>query len=315
MKMEIFWGQHQCQAVYKSGKKRGEHCQNKAYYRDQGQLRCGTHSSKATRELLPKDPQAGQKHEEELQQRLDEVEIAQNQNFQEGLQGEVICQKLRMMKAPQYTHGFLLVFPNFKHQTRKDGFGCMSLSPKALGPIDHGMPGIPVALNLENFHQGAKVFPQELENIPKALELRNQIYQDPVPHRHKFGKRLPNSPAFSLYLDADGGEHRYNYLECRYFYCHWYERLAKETEDYKTLVRWLNQGKNLEIVGYDGYSLDTLYDQLRDSVEVMWYCYNDTSRPFGHEMALVALLILPDPEDYPWNRFYRENEEIYSGVI
>ena len=39
-----------------------------------------------------------------------------------------------------------------------------------------------------------------------------------------------------MYYDKDGKEHRYTYIECRYFYCHWYEKLLKETNDYKELV-------------------------------------------------------------------------------
>jgi hypothetical protein len=58
-----------------------------------------------------------------------------------------------MMKNPEHIEGFLKVFPNYKHQNRQDGFGCMKLSPKYLGPVDHGQPDLPPALNIENFHQ------------------------------------------------------------------------------------------------------------------------------------------------------------------
>ena len=60
-----------------------------------------------------------------------------------------------MMKPPEHIDGYLKVFPNFKHQNRKDGFGCASLSPKALGPVSDGSRH---AKNIENFHQGAKIF-------------------------------------------------------------------------------------------------------------------------------------------------------------
>ena len=58
-------------------------------------------------------------------------------------------------------HGWWPIFPNAKHGGRTDGAGCPSLSPKIMGPIDHGQPSLPPAQNLENLHQGNKVFPSE----------------------------------------------------------------------------------------------------------------------------------------------------------
>ena len=71
--------------------------------------------------------------------------------------------------------------------------------------------------------------------------------------------------------------------------------------EFKKLKKALRNGFNLNIVGYDGYHVD----------KSLWECYNDVSRPFGHELVLYTLLTIENPEDYPWNRFYRENEEIY----
>ena len=61
-----------------------------------------------------------------------------------------------MMKKPELIDGYLNVFPNYKHQNRKDGYGCAKLSPKSLGPVNHGMPNLPIAKNIENYHQFAK---------------------------------------------------------------------------------------------------------------------------------------------------------------
>ena len=152
----------------------------------------------------------------------------------------------------------------------------------------------------------------------KSLELREKMYADDIPYRHKFnypgfegeaptGNR--NIPLFSVFFDGQGIEHRYNYLQCRYFYCHYYEKLVEgaKNADFEHLKQCIQMGMNLQIVGYDGY---------KNGVEKsLWEHYNDTSRPFGHELVLYTLLTVEKREDYPWNRFYRENAEIYEGVI
>jgi hypothetical protein len=37
------------------------------------------------------------------------------------------------------------------------------LSPMQLGPVDHGIAEMPLALNLENYWQGSKVFDNEVD--------------------------------------------------------------------------------------------------------------------------------------------------------
>lgn len=69
-----------------------------------------------------------------------------------------MCSKMNMMKDIGFVTGYINIFPNFKHGNRRDGIGLPSLSPKSIGPVDHGQPGLPLALNLENFHQGNKVY-------------------------------------------------------------------------------------------------------------------------------------------------------------
>ena len=74
-------------------------------------------------------------------------------------QGVVILFKMQHKKAVGFEDGYLNVFPNYNHENRKDGYGCPSLSPMILFPVDHGQPVLPVAQNLENFHQGNKFYP------------------------------------------------------------------------------------------------------------------------------------------------------------
>jgi hypothetical protein len=77
--------------------------------------------------------------------------------------------------------------------------------------------------------------------------------------------------------------------------------------EFLALNQMLNDGTNLQIVGYDGY---------REGVEQsLWDHFNDTSRPFGHELVLYTLLTVPNPDEYPWRRFQTENSELYAGMF
>jgi hypothetical protein len=66
----------------------------------------------------------------------------------------------------------------------------------------------------------------------------------------------------------------------------------------------LAQGKNLMICGYDAYAV-TL---------PLYVHYHDTNRPFGHELVLYALLTTPADEELPWDRYRRENPEVYENI-
>ncbi len=304
----VYYGEKKCQAKYKSG----DPCKNWAYYEQSNKILCGQHSDKSERKKLKKDPNAAKKRLELYQERQKLVEKIAKANQKKGEKGDVICSKLRMMKQPEHFDGYLKIFPNYKHQNRKDGLGMKSLSPKDIGPINHQMPGLPVAKNLENYHQFAKVFPWEVDSNDKIKEssIKHRIkgYQDEEPHRHKFSREEilkysdnVNIPLFSVYYDQEGQEHRYSYLECRYFYCYWYEKLVKDLPDYNKLKKLRDRGYNLQIVGYDGYHVE----------QDLWQCYLDTSRPFGHELVLYTMLVEEDSKKYPWNRYYKENLDIY----
>lgn len=316
MSSQVYFGERPCEAIFGSGRKKGMKCTGNAYYVENGCYLCGVHSHKDKRQRLPKDPKADEIKAQILEQKRLLIEEEANKNKKLGRKGSITVSKLRMMKMPEDIDGYLKVFPNFKHQNRKDGFGCSRLSPKSLGPVNHGMPNLPVAQTIENYHQFAKIFEFELKNedtINEAFQLRKRAYETKVPYRHKYppkvlkmsGLKNVNIPLYSVYYTKTGEERRYSYIQCRYFYCHWYERLAKEENDFKELQRLRNEGYNLQIIGYDGYKpTDDLYRH-----------YLDESRPFGHELVLYTLLVIENRDDYPWNRYYRENREIYDDVI
>lgn len=81
--------------------------------------------------------------------------------------------------------------------------------------------------------------------------------------------------------------------------------LAKEEPDFHKLTQMIRDGYCLNICGFDGYSVE----------HSLMHHYLDTSRPFGHEMVLYTLLTESEPENYPWNVYYREHADIYQGII
>ncbi len=292
----IYYGEEKCSATYKSS---GKACRNKAYYSVENKMVCGVHSRNKDRKTLPKNPHVKENKERMLKERQQLVEQVAKKNREKGVKGKVVCSKLRMMKAAEHIDGFLKIFPNFKHQNRKDGFGCASLSPKSMGPINHGQQDLPMALNLENFHQGNKCFDCEVEKdeiLDVFYETQLTMYQDPIPRRHKetasSAKGSKNIPLFSVWKNKNGDEVRISYFESRQFYCTFYERMALKSKDFKALKKKLDDGYNLEIVGYDAY----------DVVESVEKCYLDTGRPFGHELVLYTLLTVA-PTQYPWRKY------------
>lgn len=221
------------------------------------------------------------------------------------------CDKLLMRRKAPHRKDFISVFPNNRHGNRKDGLGMCELSPMRLGPVKHAQPGVPDSLTIENYHQFNKVFPNEVDDNrdpkPEFYKMRDEAYQDPVPHRHKYSREILKkickgniNPLYSIHLWPDGSEHRYDYVSSRYFYCHQYEILAKLQPEYKTLKDLLEEGKNLLILGYDGREITDLYDM-----------YKDPAYPFGHELVLCSLLKFKNPKDYPWNVYHDEHRDLY----
>jgi len=293
---KLYWGEHKCQAIIKKTKKG---CINNAYFSVGKELYCGVHARNQERKELPKNPNAADVKKSILAERDKKVEEKRNKNGP----GQVILCKMRMMRDPEHIDGYLKVFPNFKHANRKDGFGCATLSPKSMGPIMHGQPGLPISKNLENFHQGNKVFPPELDGekiLPCFYSTQKEMYESDIPLRHKEVAKGKNRPVFSVWIDKAGKEHRISYFESRQFYCHFYERFAKTLPEFKKLKDLVQQGYNIQICGYDAYPIPSL--EGKNIADILEQCYKDISRPFGHELVLYSLLVLK-PSQYPWRKY------------
>ena len=266
-----YHGEVICEGILRNG----NCCTNVAYYKCDNNCFCGVHSKKINRVDLPVNPNKADNEKREIDRRNRIVGEMRNKNGS----GKVIVSKLRMFKKADHNDGYIKVFPNYKDFKKAEVLCCRTLSPKYMGPIEHAMPNLPPSKSLENYHQYAKVFPCEVDSNgnPNDEYLPNRIkgYESDTPMRHKY-KGVSNIPLYSIQYDINGNEHRYTYLESRYFYCYWYTRFALRDSNFDLLKNKIKEGYNLQICGYDGYDISkTLYEH-----------YLDTSRPFGHELVL-----------------------------
>jgi len=270
-------------------------CANKAYYTQNDKVLCGFHSQKALRKPLPKNPRKNENLDRDYRAHMVTVKRSMIRNAGAQRHGMLMCSKMTMFQGqqPVFIKDYMNVFPNYKHAKRYGGWGLPELSPKSMGPVEHPQPDLPPSKTLENFHQFSKIFPGETMDEFRRSQIA--AFNDSTPHRHKpqaLQKKAgenKNIPRAWIWTRADGTIVELTYIECRQFYCHYYERFALQTDAFHRLKEALSDGMNLRICGYDGYMPDKL---LMDH-------YKDPSRPFGHEVVLYTMLAEPE-DSWPW---------------
>lgn len=291
----IFHGEHDCEGI----KADGNICTNKAYFIYFDKLFCGVHAKGKTCKALPVNPRKKEVQQAELIRQTREIEEATNINRKKGVSGKIVLFKMRMRHTVTYRPTYLNIFPNFYDGNRRDGLGMVTLSPMSIGPIEHGQPGLPLSKNLENFHQGNKVYPSELDDNgkPKSVfyETQKSMYLDSKPHRHKKTSGKEKKPEFSVWIDRNGKEKHFKVVQSRQFYCNFYERHVLKLPEFTQLKKMIADGYNVQICGYDAYEPSGDLESH----------YLDDSRPFGHELVLYSLLVL-QPEQYPWRKYKTE---------
>lgn len=297
-----YHGECKCEATNAARK---QPCGLPAYWSYRGGVYCGTHCRLGTlRVALPKNPRRADNIVRAIEKHNYSVEEMRVANRSRHVVGEIDVAPCFMYKPLPTRDGWLSVFPNHRHQNAKEGFGCAALSPKSMGPIPYFCDALPTATSLENFHQCSKIYARDrMPDGSVDIEPTRAGFLDAAPRRHKYTKADNATYWKSMFFDDRGVQRFFSYLECRFFYCKWYEIFAKRNEDFRSLLVLHETGTNLLIVGYDGYSPvgKTLYD-----------CYLDESKPFGHELVLYCLILLTDSREYPWNRFQREHPELYK---
>lgn len=150
--------------------------------------------------------------------------------------------------------------------------------------------------NLENFWQSSKCYNVDLDkngNITESFFLRRAaICADPKPHR----RAMPKSKGYPVTAYFNG--QLFEYQRSRSIYCHLYEMLIAESPHFLKLQKMIEEGKNILILGFDGQQLDV-------NEETLQAAYENTERPFGHELVICSLLYGYRPwteheEDWSW---------------
>jgi len=152
--------------------------------------------------------------------------------------------------------------------------------------------------NLENYWQGSKIYPQDIVNGIIQLSFyqrRAKMMADSKPHR----RALPKSQGSPIAAYFDGNI--LNYVPSRIYYIMYYSYLVQLLPEYQDLVRRLESGENLQILGFDGYdpASGLPYGANPITYEVLERAMYDPKRPFGHELVLCGILL----GNCPWENF------------
>ena len=310
--MDVYYGERTCAGI----KKDGSGCNNKAYYLFNGIYVCGVHSKKDSRVELSKNPDKGANKLKDIEEMKAAYLSSQRTNQLNKRKGHVMCTKMSMMKEVNHTEGYLSVYPNKKHGNRKDGLGLPALSPMNLGPIDSKQPNLPISHNLENFWYASKLFPSQILCKKESHDdcdgkcfrkYQIEMFTNSEAERHNKHSKENGKKVFPLgwlWTESNGTTKLFKYVESRQFYCNYYERLVKKEDQFKKLINLMNDGMNLNIIGYDGINLNITLDDVKEHLNA---CYLDGSKPFGHELCLMTMLVFEDEEDYPWRKHKTEN--------
>lgn len=317
------YGEIKCEQVYASGKHKGEQCKNGAYFRvrvDSAdnvdsvgayQYLCGMHSRsfKNRKELVKMTASEKKEKKDDIYNRMKlEARAVAKINVLNLKPGEIILVRMsgRFPHVPPRC-GWWNVYPNFKSAWQGIGLVFPSLSPMSLGPVKHGQPGLPDALNIENFHQQSKCYLQfESHEEFKKNQIAGFLSDKPQRHKFKFnvteGKnnqyKNKNIPDYFVWIDKDGKEHRLSgkkgYIQSRQFYCNFYDRLVENHEDFIKLKKLLMQSYNLQICGPDAYPIST--------ISTIEEAYLSAKVPFGHERVLYTMLTQQSAL-WPWRKY------------
>jgi len=248
----------------------------------------------------------------------DSIEYAFLSNKKKQKKGTIKVRKIYSFKNIPLTLGYINVIPNYNNKYLNAIFSYISLSPGKMGPVHHNMPNLPPAVNLENFWNFSKVWNFELDLETDMNELQPTFFQKRI-QGYQSQKRISSKytldelkafdasskPDCAIYYDKYGQPIKYDYIQSRYFYCHYYQQLVSYVREFNLLKKKLQMGYNMIIHGYNSYTPSDNYYQM----------YTDPTKPFKHEMILYIMLNEPNPEKYPWNIYYKIHRKIYQDVI
>ena len=102
-----------------------------------------------------------------------------------------------------------------------------------------------------------------------------------------------------------GIKKKFDYVQSRYFYCHWYAKLAVLSKEWAILKALYEFGYTLNIMGYDAPDIDDYTPSIIDNM------YTSTDNPFGHELVLITMLTMPSSQ-WPWVLYKNNHPELYD---
>ena len=141
---------------------------------------------------------------------------------------------------------------------------------------------LPTDQPLELVWQAAKV--AKGEDWPTYFARRARIYRKGKPQRRYLDRdTVPAGACLGLSKEL------VQYVPSRAFYCCAYQSAVSQVQEFKLLEDLVMEGFNLLLLGPDGHPVSEEADSMAKA-------YEDTSRPFGHERVLVAML----RKEFPW---------------
>lgn len=139
-------------------------------------------------------------------------------------------------------------------------------------------------------------------NYDLYLNWRNNLWdcKNPIRYPNKINRR--KNTKFSVCIDKNGNETRYDYITSRKeIYLKEYVRLVKNLPEYKTLLNKLKNNKNIMICEVDVPAQNKKGNYGNDcdendicymSIEKLETLLNDTNEAFGHGLCLAYSLLL-----------------------
>lgn len=153
-------------------------------------------------------------------------------------------------------------------------------------------------MNVENYFQSSKVFNIDIKDgivQPSFFERRAKFMADPKGHR----RVIPKKKGYPVAAYFEG--QLLSYVSSRIYYIKAYESLALMTPEYQDLLRKVNNGEKIHILGFDGRDPATglSYGANPITYKILEEAMYDPRRPFGHELVLCGMLL----NMRPWENF------------
>ena len=196
--------------------------------------------------------------------------------------------------------------PVFISPTRREVlYSGNMLCAENLGPVIHTHKDVPSAHNLMNYFVYSKVYPRDMDGngdpTPDFFQKRIEGFLNYQASISKYDD-VPDLPEYTLFTWPNGEHHRYTYVQAKYFFCKWYEFLARDQYDFKRLKSVIFTEKIL-LVGPYGHNVSNIYAMYLGEF------------PFMAEHTLYSMLTIDDPEQYPWNLYFNKFRSIYPDTL